>query len=106
MSLTIHKKNTAQQQTDWKVYLLLASDGRLYTGITTNMIQRWEKHCSKKGAKFFYGRKPIALNYLENGHTRSSASQREYQIKQLSRKEKWQLITENYGPNNRSPNNS
>ncbi len=84
--------------TQWQVYILLASDGRLYTGITTDMIQRWKKHNAKKGAKFFYGRNPISLNYLEGGHSRSSASQREYKIKQLSRSQKWQLILEHYGP--------
>jgi len=98
------EKTVPYQQADttkkdnWLVYILLASDGRLYTGITTNMAQRWGKHCSKKGAKFFYGRHPIALNYLEGQHTRSSASKREHQIKKLSRKEKWQLILNNYGP--------
>jgi len=93
-------KPKEDQDTHWLVYILLTSDGRLYTGITTNMVQRWRKHCSKKGAKFFYGRKPIALNYLEGEHTRSSAGQREYQIKQLSRLEKWQLILNHYGPKN------
>lgn len=93
------ESNTSpSRKQEWQVYILLSSDGRLYTGITTDMIQRWRKHCSKKGAKFFYGRKPIALNYLEGQHTRSSASQREYQIKQLTRLEKWQLILNNYGP--------
>jgi len=103
VSVTTSKKNTEQKKTGWQVYILLASDGRLYTGITTNMAQRWQKHCSKKGAKFFYGRKPVALNYLEGEHTRSSVSQREYQIKQLTRAEKWQLIVENYGPKVISP---
>jgi putative endonuclease len=83
---------------NWKVYIILSSDQRLYTGITTDIRRRWLQHCSKRGAKFFYGRHPIALNYLEGEHTRSSASKREYAIKQLSRKEKWDLIVENYGP--------
>ncbi len=80
------------------MYIIAASDGRLYTGITTDFIKRWQKHKAKRGAKFFYGRKPIALNYLENGHSRSSASRREYEIKQLSRKEKWLLIIHFFGP--------
>ena len=82
----------------WKVYILLTSDNKLYTGITNNMVKRWQQHCAKKGAKFFYGRKPIALCYLENGHNRSTASKREYQIKALDRCQKWQLILENFGP--------
>jgi putative endonuclease len=88
---------TKTQQT-WKVYILLASDHKLYTGITNNMVRRWRQHASNKGAKFFYGRKPIALCYLENGHSRSSASKREYQIKNFKRSQKQQLIIDNFGP--------
>jgi putative endonuclease len=83
---------------NWQIYILLASDGRLYTGITKNICKRWQLHRNKRGAKFFYGRWPQALQYLESGHTRSSASQREYQIKQLSRSRKWQFILEHFGP--------
>lgn len=86
------------QSHTWKVYILLASDKTLYTGITNNMAKRWHKHCSKKGAKFFYGRSPVALCYLEGEHDRSSASKREYQIKRLSRAQKWQLILDHFGP--------
>ncbi len=89
---------SAQTELTWKVYILLASDNRLYTGITNNMVKRWQQHCAKKGAKFFYGRRPIALYYLENGHDRSTASKREYAIKSLTRAQKWQLIAENFGP--------
>lgn len=83
---------------DWQVYIILASDKRLYTGITTNMPRRWQQHCEKKGAKFFYGRHPTALCFLEGEHTRQSASQREYQLKKLTHKQKWQLILQHYGP--------
>jgi putative endonuclease len=82
----------------WKVYILLTSDHKLYTGITNNMVRRWRQHSAKKGAKFFYGRKPLTLCYLEDGHNRSSASKREYQIKALKRNQKWQLIMDNFGP--------
>lgn len=84
--------------TNWSVYIIRASDQRLYTGITNNMARRWQQHQQKKGAKFFRGRSPTALCYLEPGHNRSSASQREYAIKQLSRNDKLQLIQQYYGP--------
>ena len=84
----------------WLVYMLLASDQKLYTGITTNIKRRWHQHRSKKGAKFFYGRQPLALCYLEGEHNRKSASQREWQIKQLSHQKKWELIFAHYGPFN------
>ncbi|MEO0442244.1 MAG: GIY-YIG nuclease family protein [Pseudomonadota bacterium] len=78
--------------------MILASDQRLYTGITTDIRRRWQQHKNKQGAKFFYGRKPIALCYLEGDHDRRSASQREYAIRHLSRDQKWQMIIEHYGP--------
>jgi putative endonuclease len=92
------KLEPIEKQQTWKVYILLTSDHKLYTGITNNMVKRWQQHCAKKGAKFFYGRKPVALCYLEDGHNRSSASKREYQIKALKRSQKWQLIVKNFGP--------
>lgn len=87
-----------KEKKDWCVYILYTSDNKLYTGITNNMRARWRKHCNKTGAKFFLGRSPISLCYQEPDHTRSSASQREYAIKQLSRKSKQHLIISHYGP--------
>lgn len=80
---------------NWLVYIIEASDERLYTGITNNMLKRWHAHMhTKQGAKFFRGRRPQRIQYIEGQHTRSSASQREYAIKQLSRQEKLALITQ------------
>jgi putative endonuclease len=82
----------------WSVYIVMRNDNKLYTGITNNMAARWKKHSNNQGAKFFRGRHPIALCYQEPDHSRSSASQREYQIKKLSRQQKQQLILATYGP--------
>jgi putative endonuclease len=82
----------------WCVYILYSNDQKFYIGITNNMSARWHKHCNKTGAKFFRGRRPIALCYQEPNHSRSSASKREYALKQLSRQEKQQLIIQHYGP--------
>lgn len=77
----------------WYVYIIEASDGRLYTGITNNPERRWHDHCGgKKGAKFFRGRRPQQLQYLEEQADRSSASRREAQIKRLARSQKLLLI--------------
>lgn len=78
---------------NWFVYMILASDDQLYTGITTDIQRRWGEHTSgKAGAKYFRGRTPIMLCLLENGHSRSTASQREAAIKKLNRSAKLQLI--------------
>ena len=73
---------------DWQVYILLCSDDTLYTGITTQIIKRFEQHATGTGAKYFRGRQPLQLVYLEGGHTRSSASKREAEIKGMTRAEK------------------
>lgn len=77
---------------EWKVYIIQCSDGSLYTGITIDVAKRYQQHLSQQGAKYFRAREPEKLVYLESEHDRSSASKREYSIKQLSRKEKLVLI--------------
>ena len=77
---------------DWQVYIIRCSDGTLYTGITVDIERRLAQHGSSAGAKYFRGRRPEAVVYLEGGHDRSSASRREARIKQLSRMDKLRLI--------------
>ncbi len=76
----------------WCVYIILSSDQRLYTGITNNLPRRWQAHRNGNGARFFRGRRPQTLLYRETQEDRSSASKREYQIKQLKRDAKLALI--------------
>lgn len=73
---------------NWQVYMILCSDNSLYTGITTGVERRFRQHEQEVGAKYFRGRKPLEIVYLESGHTRSTASRREAAIKALSRAEK------------------
>jgi len=78
---------------NWSLYIIEASDASLYTGITTDVERRFDEHLqSQKGAKYFNGRSPVKVVYREAGHSRSSASRREAEIKQLSRREKEILI--------------
>ena len=77
---------------EWSVYIIRCSDGSLYTGITNDLERRVQQHASKQGAKYFRGRRPQALVYVEDGHDRSSASQREAQIKKLTRPAKERLL--------------
>lgn len=79
---------------NWLVYMILTSDNQVYTGITTDMSRRWRAHASgKAGARYFRGRKPSRLCFLEDGHNRSSASKREYAIKLLPANAKRALMT-------------
>jgi putative endonuclease len=77
----------------WFVYMIRASDGSLYTGVTTDVERRFGEHCSAdKQAKFFRGRQPLEVVYTENHPDRSSAQRRESAIKKLSRVQKLKLI--------------
>jgi len=77
---------------NWSVYIILCTDDSLYTGITTDISRRFNQHRDQKGAKYFRGRQPKTLVYLETEHDRSSAGKREVAIKSLSRSEKLSLI--------------
>lgn len=84
---------TNYQSPQWFVYIIKADDQTLYTGISTDVERRFQQHCGKAGgAKYFNGRKPVAVVYRESGHTRSSASRREIEIKKLSRQQKQALF--------------
>jgi predicted GIY-YIG superfamily endonuclease len=77
---------------DWQVYVVQCGDGSLYTGITRQVVERVAAHNKGTGAKYTRSRLPVTLVYSEPASDRSAASQREYQIKQLSRPAKFKLI--------------
>ena len=91
--ITAFKQTVLKQKSnEWYVYIILCSDTSLYTGISTDVDRRFTEHSNHKGAKYFRARSPKEIVYVENGHTRSTASQREVAIKNLSRQEKLSLI--------------
>jgi putative endonuclease len=77
---------------DWYVYMILCSDQSIYTGISNNVLNRYQQHTDRQGAKYFRGRSPLQLVYVERGHDRSSASKRERMIKKLNAADKRALI--------------
>jgi putative endonuclease len=78
---------------DWQIYIILCSDNSLYTGITIDLERRFHQHAHGCGAKYFRGREPIEVMYLERGHTRTTAAKRELQIKKMTRAGKCLLIS-------------
>ena len=74
------------------VYMVICSDGSLYTGWTTDPERRVGVHNSDKGAKYTRAKRPVKLVYSENFETKSEALKREWAIKQLSHDEKIKLI--------------
>lgn len=81
-----------QEEGGWLVYIIRCSDGSLYTGITTDLQRRFAQHRDKKGAKYFLGREPLEVVYMETCPNRSAASRREAAIKSLERRDKLLLI--------------
>ncbi len=77
---------------NWQVYIIRCTDNTLYTGITVDVARRFNQHAASQGAKYFRGRRPEQLVYVETGHNRSTASKRERHIKKLPRLEKLQLL--------------
>jgi len=77
---------------NWHVYMILCSDDTLYTGISTDVERRFLEHKNLRGAKYFRGRQPVKIVYLESAHSRSSASKTEAKIKNFTRKKKLLLL--------------
>jgi putative endonuclease len=80
---------------NWSLYIIEADDASLYTGITTDVERRFGEHLhGPYGARYFNGRRPLRIIYREDGHSRSSASRRELEIKKLSRRAKQHLVAQ------------
>lgn len=74
------------------VYIVECRDGSLYTGYTNSLSHRISIHNEGKGAKYTRSRLPVKLKYYEVFNTKQEAMRREYEIKQLSRSKKLNLI--------------
>lgn len=85
-------KSISPENNPWYLYLVRTIDNKLYCGISPNPITRFIQHCTGKGAKFFNSSKALALVYLEICGTKSQALKRELTVKQLTKKQKEQLI--------------
>lgn len=74
-------------------YMVECADGTLYTGWTNCLEKRLKAHNGgRNGAKYTKTKRPASLVYYEGFITKEEAMQREYQIKQLTRERKLELI--------------
>lgn len=76
----------------WYVYILLCVDGSFYTGITTNLEQRFSDHKNGKGGKFTKTHKVKSLVYSEEVPDKSTALKRELEIKGWSKEKKIKIL--------------
>ena len=72
----------------WFVYLLLCRGGRLYAGVTPDLLARMRKHRAGTGAKFTRAHPPESLLAAKRFSSRASALSTENQIKRLSASQK------------------
>lgn len=73
-------------------YIVRCSDGTLYTGWTNNLEKRIRDHNAGRGAKYTKSRLPVELAYFESFERKQDAMRREWEIKQMERKEKLRMI--------------
>lgn len=74
------------------VYMIECGDGSLYTGITTNVVRRFNEHKNKLGGHYTKAKGVVRVVYTEESHNRSSASKRESEIKKLPRQKKMKMV--------------
>ncbi|OGG06150.1 hypothetical protein A2872_04240 [Candidatus Gottesmanbacteria bacterium RIFCSPHIGHO2_01_FULL_42_12] len=76
------------------VYILRTSKNTLYIGQTNNLEKRLAEHLNKKrrSAKYLRPFSSFTLVYKEEFPTRNEALKREWQLKQLSKSKKEELV--------------
>ena len=74
------------------VYVLRCSDGTLYTGWSTDVKRRLERHNSGKASRYTASRRPVELVHARAMPDRSAAMREEARIKRLDRAAKEALI--------------
>lgn len=79
-------------QIDWYVYILQCKNTHYYTGVTTDISARFEKHLSGKGAKYTRANPPEKIVYEQKMKSEGQAKKREAEIKRMNRIEKKSLI--------------
>jgi putative endonuclease len=72
----------------WHIYILLCSNGSLYTGSTNDLEKRFLAHQNGTGAKYTRANKPVRIICTENFETKSEAFKRESEIKSWTRAKK------------------
>ncbi|MDC0074855.1 GIY-YIG nuclease family protein [Alphaproteobacteria bacterium] len=87
---------------NWFLYILECKDKTLYTGITKNLNKRINQHAKGIGAKYTRGRGPFRLAYKIKYNNLNEALKKEYEIKQLTKLKKLELINNNYYNLNKS----
>ncbi|MGL5120864.1 MAG: GIY-YIG nuclease family protein [Plesiomonas shigelloides] len=76
----------------WWLYMVRMADGRLYTGISTDVARRFSQHVNGKGARALRGKGPLTLVWQQQVGARSVALKLEYRLKRWRKARKEALI--------------
>jgi len=74
------------------VYMLRCADGSLYTGWSTDVARRLDRHRAGKASRYTASRLPVELVYEAAMPDRTAARREEARIKALARPAKLALI--------------
>ena len=87
----------SDQNPVWSLYLIKTAQGKIYTGITTDVKRRFKEHQAggRLAAKFLRGKGPLSLEFFAEVGDRALASRLEYRIKKLPAAEKTKIISGN-----------
>ena len=78
----------------YTVYILRTDKNTLYTGQTNDLEKRLKQHGVGKGAKYMRAFKTFELVYTEELATLSQALKREWEIKQMAKEKKEELVAQ------------
>lgn len=85
------------QQEAYYLYIILCNDGSFYTGLTDDLIRRFEEHVNGiYETCYTFKRRPLVLKYYETIPFLKEATEREVQIKGWSKAKKEALIQGNF----------
>ncbi|MDP6685980.1 MAG: GIY-YIG nuclease family protein [Candidatus Omnitrophota bacterium] len=76
----------------FSVYILKCKDGSYYTGYTNDLEKRIRLHNNGDGAKCLRGKRPVELVWHKEYKYFKKAVTKEIEIKELSHKEKQELV--------------
>jgi putative endonuclease len=76
------------------VYVLRCADGSLYTGWTTDVERRLDRHRAGRASRYTRSRLPVELIHARPMASPGAARRAEAQIKRLTRAEKLALLGE------------
>ena len=73
-------------------YIIRCKDNSIYTGMTNNVDERFNKHLSGNGAKYTKSHIPDKLEAVWRCKDKSLACKLEYQLKHLTKQQKEDII--------------